>query len=433
MIKSECASRYRPGGLRNVRSLTMKWHHNLSITIFVTLLILPSTLFANDFLLIINGSGKPAEKPRFVGSFSHLQFEKSSGHESLGSYAEPISRYRFQPHDSLNYNDKNHTFLIEEEEFIYEIEADLVYGDKDSRCLIYVENGSKYSRFSKWEKIGKFFDHSVSSPMERSFGTPSDIDKNGKIVILYYSFEDDTMLGYFSSGDLESRDEIDSSNEMEILYMNLDYGSPGSKDMIETLPHEYMHLINYSNRQKRDYSEMDIWMDEGLAESAAEFVLKKVLDTSLEVFRDSSYSPWSGTALCTWEELDEDYALSYLFMQYLKIQAETTDIFRQMINHPLGSAHSLPLVMKEYVPEFDSFHSILKGFYLALILKEDEGIYGFKSMNRIFDFQPEYADSNFSGYLYPGGAVYLPLPEGEVNTIVPSSKHIMVIDSRDYR
>ena len=206
--------------------------------------------------------------------------------------------------------------------------------------------------------------------------------------------------------------------------MNLEYDSPGSRDMIETLPHEYMHLINYTNRQKRAYSEMDIWMDEGLAESSTEFVLKRVLDTNLEVFRDNYYSPWTGTALCTWEERDEDYALSYLFMQYLKIQAETTDIFRKMINHPLGSAHSLPLVMKEYVPEFDSFQSILKSFYLALILKEDEGIYGFKSMNRVFNFQPEYADSNFTGYLYPGGAAYLPLPEGEINITLPSSKHI---------
>ncbi|MBF9014013.1 MULTISPECIES: hypothetical protein [unclassified Oceanispirochaeta] len=405
----------------------------LALNILIFSFLLPFSIFGNDFLLIVNGSAKPDEKPHFIGSFSHLQFEKSSGHRSSGSPAESIPQYTFQPRNSLTHNDRNHIFLIEEEESIYEVEANLVYGDKDSRCLIYMEKGSKFDNFSQWEMIGRFFDRRISSRMDRSFGTPSDIDKNGKTVILYYSFLDDTMLGYFSSGDLESINHMESSNEMEILYMNIEYGSPGSKEMMETLPHEYMHLINYTNRQKHGYSEMDLWMDEGLAESATEFVMRRVIDSNLEVFSDSSYSPWTGTALCTWEERDEDYALSYLFMQYLKIQAGTSDIFRKMINHPQGTAHSLPKIMKEYVPEFDSFHNILKSFYLALILKEDEGIYGFKSMNKIYDFQPEYADSNFKGYLYPGGAVYLPLPEGDINITVPSSKHIMVIDSRDYR
>lgn len=409
----------------------MKWSFILRLLVFSFLF--PFVLFGNDFLLVVNGSGIADEKPRYIGSFSHIQFEKSSDLKPIGFASESIPQNTFQPLHSLNYNDMGHTFLIEEDESLYEIEAELVYGDKDSHCLIYLEKGSKYGRFSKWKKIGQFFDHRISTPMDRKFGTASDIDKNGKTVILYYAFGDDTMLGYFSSGDLESRDQIEGSNEMEILYMNLEYGSPGSIDMMETLPHEYMHLINYTNRQKRGFSEMDLWMDEGLAESATEFVMKRALDTNLEILRDHSYSSWTETALCSWDESDEDYALSYLFMQYLKIQAGTMDIFKKMVNHPQGTAHSLPKIMKEYVPEFDSFHTILKSFYLALILNEDEGIYGFKSMNRTYNIQPEMVDSNFSGYLYPGGSAYLPLPEGEINITVPSSKHILVIDSRDYR
>lgn len=386
-----------------------------------------------DYLLVINGSGHPEEAPRYIGSFEHLPFERSAASEGMDNPVEDTSRTGFRPEKSLTWRDERHLFLVEEEEGIYEIEGRLVYGGEESRCLIYAESGSKYERQFDWSRVGRFFDRKVYPVLSRSFGRPGDIDGNGKIVIFYYSFLDDTMLGYFSGGDLFSRREIESSNEMEILYMNCDYGSPLSRDMMETLPHEFMHLINYSARQRRGFMEMDLWMDEGLAECATELVMRKVLSSNMEVFRDPAYSTWRGSALCAWGEGDEDYALSYLFMEYLKVQAGTTEIFRKMIRHPMGSAFSLPEIMREHVPEFDSFPAILRSFYLALLLGEDEGLYGFRGMNGSYQVEPRPAGDSFEGYLFPGGAVYLPLPDGEPVMTEEPSKHIMVIDTRDYR
>ncbi len=405
----------------------------LSMILISTLFLSAVLAWGEDYLLVINGSGYAEEDPRYIGSFEHLPFERSIDRNRPDHPVKESSPLDFQPRISLSHRDERHLFMVEEEDRIYEIEGRLVYGDERSRCLIYAERGGKYGEEYDWERIGRFFDRRIYPVLTRSFGPVGDIDRNGKVVILYYSFLDDSMLGYFSAGDLASRREIESSNEMEILYMNSGYGNPASSDMMETLPHEFLHLINYSVRQRRGYREMDLWMDEGLAESAAELVMKRPLLSNLEIFEDAAFLPWSGTALCAWGERDEDYAMSYLFMQYLKVQAGTTEIFRKMIRHPLGTSFSLPLIMKDYVPEFESFPAILKGLYLALLLDEDEGIYGFKGMNRFYQVEPGPAEASFGGYLYPGGAVYLPLPEGALKMSENPEQQIMVIDTREFR
>lgn len=105
-------------------------------------------------------------------------------------------------------------------------------------------------------QLAQKFDNEIYTAMENAFGSPTDIDSNGKVVILYYNMgaSETYTLGYFSPNDLTLGN---GCNEMEVFYMNIKYGieqgstataNPLDADLIRTLAHEFQHLINYGQR-----------------------------------------------------------------------------------------------------------------------------------------------------------------------------------------
>ena len=138
----------------------------------------------------------------------------------------------------------------------------------------------------------------VSWPVDtETFGMPSDVDRNGRILMLFTSAvnqltprnADYIVGGFFYGRDLfpkrgnEDADGCEASNVREMFYLLAPdptgsvNGNARSKNYVQTttfatLSHEFQHLINASRRlyvnDADDFEET--WLDEGLAHIAEE-------------------------------------------------------------------------------------------------------------------------------------------------------------------
>ena len=153
----------------------------------------------------------------------------------------------------------------------------------------------------EYASLGVSFDTLVD-PLDRAtFGDPSDIDNNGKIVLFFTKAVNDLtpttsnsyVGGFFDGRDLfPTTSTIDfdgcaGSNVGEMFYVMVPdpaRGGPFAKnrvasEVLGTLAHEYQHLINaarrmYVNTQATDFEE--VWLNEGLSHVAEELLFYRV-------------------------------------------------------------------------------------------------------------------------------------------------------------
>jgi len=115
-------------------------------------------------------------------------------------------------------------------------------------------------------------------------------------------------------------------------------GMSGTKDVTKaysTLAHEFQHMVNYNQNVliEGDHSDMDTWLDEALS-MAAEQIYRKGFerpDRLLQCLRIHSGRAFPVVLGQLWRRL-ANYSLSYLFGQYIKLQAgQGNAIFKEII------------------------------------------------------------------------------------------------------
>jgi hypothetical protein len=124
------------------------------------------------------------------------------------------------------------------------------------------------------------------------FGAPSDIDANGRIIVvltpavnaLTPRTDDSFIAGYFYGCDLVEAARCAETNRGEIFYSmvpdpNAQFSARRTKDtVLRTVPgvlaHEFQHMINFAGKSQR----LDVlWLSEALAHMAEELVGKVFL------------------------------------------------------------------------------------------------------------------------------------------------------------
>lgn len=153
---------------------------------------------------------------------------------------------------------------------------------------------------SHYQHFASEFDALVHPTVAGTFGEPSDIDGNGKVVMFFTSAVNDLtppgsngiVLGFFYARDLFARDGVNGcqgSNETEMFYLLVPDPERAvqepifSVEEVELLTmgvvaHEYQHLINASRRIYVNDAETleEIWLDEALSHVAEELVFYEV-------------------------------------------------------------------------------------------------------------------------------------------------------------
>jgi hypothetical protein len=120
------------------------------------------------------------------------------------------------------------------------------------------------------------FDEAIHPRLSGSFGSPGDIDGNGKVIVLlmdiidnYGSGNDTYIAGMFLQKDIQPGL---FSNQGEMLYLDIYPGLnySGALDvLLSTAAHEYLHLLDFSAGNYRD-----LWLAESLA-TAAEYLYEQ--------------------------------------------------------------------------------------------------------------------------------------------------------------
>ncbi len=156
-----------------------------------------------------------------------------------------------------------------------------------------------------YQRFAARFDTLVYPLDVNAFGAPSDIDKNGKVAILFTRTVNELtpanakyfVGGFFNPRDLYARVGVSfdcpASNEGEMFYMlapdpagavNSNKRTLGFVDSLTTgvIAHEFQHLINGSRRlYVNNAPDEETWLNEGLSHIAEELLY----------YRESGYTP----------------------------------------------------------------------------------------------------------------------------------------------
>jgi len=141
-----------------------------------------------------------------------------------------------------------------------------------------------------YEDIAWYFDTQIYPLITQNFGVPSDIDGNGRVIVLFTAAVNDLSApgsGLYAGGFSLERDLSDAvscpgSNVGELFYMLAAdpagiHGNVFGRQFVEvqarvTFAHELQHLINSSYRLANGHNSETTWLNEGLSYIAEELL-----------------------------------------------------------------------------------------------------------------------------------------------------------------
>ncbi len=173
------------------------------------------------------------------------------------------------------------------------------------------------------------------------------VDNDPRFSILHLaSFTDDDELGYFDSGDEYPLTINSSSNEQEIVYLNMAAISLGSDIYYATLSHELQHLIHWYNDPNEE-----VWLNEGLSQLTELLLDFDTVDTQ------NDYAANPNIQLNSWEYDDEDgrnahYGAGYLVSVYLWEELGAEGVI-ELARSPENGVASILHMLEKYQPDTD--------------------------------------------------------------------------------
>lgn len=170
------------------------------------------------------------------------------------------------------------------------------------------------------------------------------IDNDPHFSILHLAeFADNSEIGYFDSADEYPQSVSESSNEQEIIYLNMSKLELGDELYFGTLSHETQHLIQWH----QDGNETT-WIDEGLAQLAETILQLDSVDTHYDWLDhpETQLNNWSYEE----DEVYIHYGGAYLFMVYLWEQLGDEAV-RDLARHPANGLEAVADILATYRPQ----------------------------------------------------------------------------------
>ncbi|MCX7632994.1 MAG: hypothetical protein N2Z22_06665 [Turneriella sp.] len=210
-----------------------------------------------------------------------------------------------------------------------------MFSGESAHAVVYTEA----NRAIAADTVGRIlaaFENSIV-PIEHSlFAPPTDVDGNGKTILLLLDIQDGYregspgyVAGYFDPLN-HYRDEVVNafnknyhSNHAELLYLDVVQAEPASTSFLATLAHEYQHLLHFSKFFRGEQAEPEpIWLDEGLSEIASDLTGFGPQLSRVNYFANALLASVSLLKNSDTFGL-ENYAMSYVYFRYL------TDVYGQ--------------------------------------------------------------------------------------------------------
>ncbi|HOU84418.1 MAG TPA: hypothetical protein PLA54_12110 [Spirochaetota bacterium] len=261
-------------------------------------------------------------------------------------------------------------------------------------CTIRIEESClSLLNYSTVDHIISEFDNTIYPLIKSKFGDESDIDGNGKIIILILDIKDNYsgsgsyIAGYFdSSNTFVNSDYHPHSNECDMIYLDCNPGIPGTNEFLITTAHEFQHLINFAHNGMTNGKIQDTWINEGLS-SAAEYLYSGSHITKrlnyYNIFQDNDSS---GNNFYKWGNELIDYSTVYLFFQWLRIQSSDGDIiYKDILNSSYTDYRAVTEQIEKHIPYYNgipinstSWTNIMINWLIANQINKSNGILGYK-------------------------------------------------------
>lgn len=309
---------------------------------------------------------------------------------------------------------------------------------------IYIKNPSLMKEYM--ETLAEEFDEQFPK-MTEMFGSKetADVlgDNDGKTALLCYDINGDGnsssysyVGGYFFAADLTyPRFSNATGSNSDCLHidswqgMSRDTTNNVLDDVLAsqgTIVHELQHMINFAIC--RDHEPVTgswpsiynytittpTYLNEAYS-MAAEHLCYGYMECYQRIWYYNSYGPYTiatgDVSLFRWGYYDtlSNYALSYLFGQYIRTQYENDDtIYKDTMNELDADTDLLTIIADKLgVTE----EELLFNFRAALCLKNATGEYGFRGENwaEYINFILPYTSITEAVSLYPGAAVVVPM------------------------
>lgn len=207
------------------------------------------------------------------------------------------------------------------------------------------------------------FSADVLPRLRQAFGREASpgVDGDPRIHILHHQ-PIAGVAGYYYSVDQQPRSVDPHSNAREMFYINLDSFTPGSRDYLALLAHEFQHMIHWN----QDPSE-SVWLNEGLAELAPHLVGLGVQTGRLYLGRpDIPLLEWSGDSGSN----AEHYAAAFAFCAYLWQRYDEAFLAELLGQQGNGTA-AVEAAARALDPKAPSFDALFLDWTVANLLPED--------------------------------------------------------------
>ena len=264
-------------------------------------------------------------------------------------------------------------------------------------CYVYLQNGKKVEQ-KTIDKIANAFDNKIYPTDRAMFGnewTPG-IDDDARITLLLLDIKDGYNPssgnyaytgGYFNAGDCYTKSKYSTSNEKEMLYLDINPSDPNSDKFLSVMAHEFQHMIHW-NHDPKEYT----WLNESMSQLAP-YLCGYGHPSQVDAFLRTP-----DNNMCAWSDDDmvANYGQVYMWAQYISTRIASTDerrqafIRRMVAQKSQGMAGINDAIEKQGIK--NSARNLFRNFCVANYLNDDRinnGDYGYGNALSRFYLNPE--------------------------------------------
>lgn len=216
--------------------------------------------------------------------------------------------------------------------------------------------------------LGNEFSNVIYPKLTQTFGSDAatGVDGDSHTTILIHPMIKDAG-GYVNTGDNYSKLQSSSSNERKMIYLAGRY-MPTSFEKIY-LAHEFMHLIDFNQKEKMRQINEEIWLNEARADYSSTFLgYDDVYKGSNLEQRVRKFLAQPSKSLVEWDDTEAAYGAAHLFMVYLADHYGVRVIADSLQSDQVGIP-SLGVALKKNGFNQD-FRSVFKDWLITLLLND---------------------------------------------------------------
>jgi hypothetical protein len=336
-------------------------------------------------------------------------------------------------------------------ESFYQVDADLMAETRN--CKVWVERGAGVSEATA-ASMAKAYEDVILPKMLKTYGINANIvyegkvianntmefadwlgDGDGKLCILLLDIKDgyspgvneSYVGGYFWGGNFVN---VKYTNSCDMIYIDINPSIPGTMDSNTTFAHEMQHMMNFVTSQLYREKLMDLWVDEGLS-STAEWLISGShpevrwawynQDPSGLIKTGNNFFIWGNREKESQYAVLDDYSTVYLFFQWLRLQAGTSDIYNDIIISRNFDYKAVTSTADKYMSgnNYSDWSILLKTWLAANYINAPSGPYGYRNDGTLKNIRARTMPAGIKNVsLSPGEGVY----SATDNYAMPSGK-----------